>query len=78
MAERQVTVDSMPYLVPRPFIVIATQNPVEHGGTYDLPEAQLDRFMMQHRASATPTTTPRSQVVSQRHRGAARPTSSGR
>jgi MoxR-like ATPase len=46
MAERQVTVDSVPYLVPRPFIVIATQNPVEHGGTYDLPEAQLDRFMM--------------------------------
>jgi MoxR-like ATPase len=46
MAERQVTVDSVPYLVPRPFIVIATQNPVEHGGTYDLPEAQIDRFMM--------------------------------
>src|SRR4051794_19699415 len=46
MAERQVTVDSVPYVVPRPFIVIATQNPVEHGGTYDLPEAQLDRFMM--------------------------------
>jgi MoxR-like ATPase len=46
MAERQVTVDSMPYAVPRPFTVIATQNPVEHGGTYDLPEAQLDRFMM--------------------------------
>ncbi|MEV4509134.1 MoxR family ATPase [Dactylosporangium sp. NPDC049525] len=46
MAERQVTVDSQPYAVPRPFIVIATQNPVEHGGTYDLPEAQLDRFMM--------------------------------
>jgi MoxR-like ATPase len=46
MAERQVTVDSVPYIVPRPFIVIATQNPVEHGGTYDLPEAQIDRFMM--------------------------------
>lgn len=46
MAERQVTVDARPYPVPRPFIVIATQNPVEHGGTYDLPEAQLDRFMM--------------------------------
>src|SRR3954471_333153 len=46
MAERQVTIDSIPYLVPRPFIVIATQNPVEQGGTYDLPEAELDRFMM--------------------------------
>ncbi|UZN02542.1 AAA family ATPase [Cellulomonas sp. S1-8] len=46
MAERQVTVDSIPYLVPRPFVVIATQNPVEQSGTYDLPEAELDRFMM--------------------------------
>ena len=49
MAERQVTVDSNPYSVPRPFIVIATQNPVDHGGTYDLPEAQLDRFMCRTR-----------------------------
>ena len=46
MEEHQVTVDSIPYLVPRPFIVIATQNPVEHDGTYNLPEAQIDRFMM--------------------------------
>jgi MoxR-like ATPase len=49
MAERQVTIDSVPYAVPRPFIVIATQNPVDHGGTYDLPEAQLDRFMCRTR-----------------------------
>jgi len=46
MEEHQVTVDSTPYLVPRPFIVIATQNPIEHEGTYNLPEAQIDRFMM--------------------------------
>jgi MoxR-like ATPase len=46
MEERQVTVDSVPYAVPRPFIVIATQNPVEQGGTYELPEAQIDRFMV--------------------------------
>ncbi|WP_028048494.1 MoxR family ATPase [Cellulomonas sp. URHD0024] len=46
MAERQVTIDAVPYLVPRPFIVIATENPVEQSGTYDLPEAELDRFMM--------------------------------
>jgi MoxR-like ATPase len=46
MEERQVTVDGIAYPVPRPFIVLATQNPVEHGGTYDLPEAQIDRFMM--------------------------------
>ena len=46
MAERQCTVDGIPYIVPRPFVVLATQNPIEHGGTYALPEAQLDRFMM--------------------------------
>ncbi len=46
MEERQVTVDSTPYLVPRPFMVLATQNPVEHEGTYNLPEAQIDRFLM--------------------------------
>lgn len=46
MEERQVTVDGEPVPVPRPFVVVATQNPVEHGGTYDLPEAQIDRFMM--------------------------------
>jgi MoxR-like ATPase len=49
MQERQVTVDSVPYAVPRPFMVIATQNPIEHSGTYELPEAQLDRFMMKAR-----------------------------
>ncbi len=46
MEERQVTIDAQPYPAPRPFIVIATQNPVEHDGTYRLPEAQLDRFIM--------------------------------
>lgn len=46
MEERQVTVDSIAYNVPRPFVVIATQNPVEFDGTYHLPEAQIDRFMM--------------------------------
>ncbi len=46
MEERRVTVDSTTYQVPRPFIVIVTQNPVEHGGTYELPEAQIDRFMI--------------------------------
>ncbi len=46
MEERRVTVDSTTYRVPRPFMAIATQNPVEHGGTYELPEAQIDRFMI--------------------------------
>ena len=46
MAEGQVTVDGTVHMLPRPFLVIATQNPVEFIGTYPLPEAQLDRFMM--------------------------------
>jgi MoxR-like ATPase len=46
MEERQVTVDAQTYLLPRPFLVIATQNPVEFEGTYALPQAQLDRFMV--------------------------------
>ena len=45
MEERQVTVDGVSYQLPPPFIVIATQNPVEMEGTYPLPEAQRDRFM---------------------------------
>lgn len=46
MAEGQVTVDGERYILPRPFMVLATQNPVEFLGTYPLPEAQMDRFMM--------------------------------
>ncbi|MEZ5232348.1 MAG: MoxR family ATPase [Acidimicrobiales bacterium] len=46
MEERQVSVEGNPVPVPRPFMVIATQNPVEFDGTYHLPEAQIDRFMM--------------------------------
>jgi MoxR-like ATPase len=46
MEERQVTVDATTYPLPPPFMVIATQNPVEHEGTYPLPESQLDRFLM--------------------------------
>lgn len=44
MEERQVTIDATAYELPRPFMVVATQNPVEYEGTYPLPEAQLDRF----------------------------------
>jgi MoxR-like ATPase len=46
MEERQVTVDGVTYPLPRPFIVLATQNPIEYEGTFPLPEAQLDRFVM--------------------------------
>lgn len=45
MEERQVTADGTTYLLPKPFLVIATQNPIEQSGTYPLPEAQLDRFL---------------------------------
>jgi MoxR-like ATPase len=46
MEERQVTVDGTTYPMSRPFLVLATQNPIEYEGTFPLPEAQLDRFMM--------------------------------
>ncbi|MGD2084683.1 MAG: MoxR family ATPase [Candidatus Aminicenantes bacterium] len=46
MAEGQISVENRTYLLKRPFFVIATQNPVEHEGTFALPEAQLDRFLM--------------------------------
>ena len=49
MEERQVTVDTTTYRLPKPFMVIATQNPVELEGTYPLPEAQLDRFLLRLR-----------------------------
>jgi MoxR-like ATPase len=46
MQERQVTIDGISHPVPRPFLVVATQNPIEYEGTYPLPEAQLDRFLV--------------------------------
>jgi len=46
MEEAQVTVDGVSYRLPEPFMVMATQNPIEYEGTFPLPEAQLDRFMM--------------------------------
>ncbi len=49
MNEGQVTLDGKSHALPRPFMVIATQNPVEHHGTYPLPESQLDRFLMRLR-----------------------------
>ena len=49
MQERKVTIGKETYVLPAPFLVIATQNPVEQSGTFELPEAQLDRFMLMHR-----------------------------
>ena len=46
MAERQVTVDGRTRRLPDPFLLLATENPIEHEGTFPLPEAQLDRFFL--------------------------------
>ena len=54
MQDRQVTVDGTSRALPQPFVVIATQNPVESQGTYPLPEAQLDRFLMKLTANDPP------------------------
>ena len=51
MQERQVTIGENTYLLPQPFLVLATQNPLEQEGTYPLPEAQVDRFMLKARIS---------------------------
>ena len=56
MEERQVTVDGVTHLLPRPFMVLATQNPIEYEGTFPLPEAQLDRFLLRvHLGYPSPT-----------------------
>jgi MoxR-like ATPase len=49
MAESHVTVEGVTHALPNPFMVLATQNPIEHHGTYPLPESQLDRFMLRLR-----------------------------
>ena len=69
MQERQVTVDGTTYAVPQPFLVLATQNPIELEGTYPLPEAQLDRFIMRLRVGY-PSVEEERQILA--HRGARR------
>ncbi len=67
MQEQQVTVDGSPRALPHPFLVLATQNPVEFEGTFPLPEAQLDRFLMRLQMGY-PTATDEHQIIkSQRH-----------
>jgi MoxR-like ATPase len=66
MEERQVTVDGRTYLMPMPFMVLATQNPIEHEGTYRLPEAQLDRFLFKILVPY-PTETEEVEILSQFH-----------
>ena len=63
MEEYQVTVDGVTYQVPQPFMVLATQNPVEYLGTYPLPEAQIDRFFMKI-SIGYPTNSEESHILS--------------
>src|SRR5687767_7787668 len=62
MQERRVTIGNKNYALPAPFLVIATQNPIEQSGTFELPEAQLDRFMLCHRLTY-PTATEEEEVL---------------
>jgi MoxR-like ATPase len=65
MQERQVTVEGITYPMPAPFVVLATQNPIELEGTYPLPEAQLDRFIMRLRVGY-PSPEDERQILAQR------------
>jgi MoxR-like ATPase len=62
MQERKVSIGDKTYELPAPFLVIATQNPVEQAGTFELPEAQLDRFLLRHRLTY-PTPQEEAEVV---------------
>jgi MoxR-like ATPase len=64
MEERQVTVDGITHPLPRPFMVLATQNPIEYEGTFPLPEAQLDRFLLRVRLGY-PTPTDEMRILSE-------------
>jgi MoxR-like ATPase len=66
MQERQVTVDGVSHPLPRPFMLIATQNPIEYEGTFPLPEAQLDRFLMRLSLGYPPMEEERRMLDSQR------------
>lgn len=66
MEERQITVDGMRYTMQEPFVVIATQNPVEHEGTYRLPEAQLDRFLFKVKVGY-PTQSQEVEIIKREH-----------
>jgi len=68
MEERQVTVEGEAYPLPSPFLVVATQNPIEFEGTYPLPEAQLDRFLLKLRVGY-PGPEPEKEVLRMHHQG---------
>ena len=68
MEERQVSIDGVRHELPSPFIVLATQNPIEYEGTYPLPEAQLDRFMFKLRVDYPPPEV-ETQILMNYHQG---------
>ena len=68
MEERQVSIDGEPHALPEPFVVVATQNPVEYEGTYPLPEAQLDRFLFKLQVTY-PTAEQEVEVLARHDRG---------
>ncbi|MGH9188464.1 MAG: AAA family ATPase [Acidimicrobiales bacterium] len=68
MEERQVSVEGEAHRLPDPFVVVATQNPVEYEGTYPLPEAQLDRFLLKLTVGY-PTAEQEQEVLARHHRG---------
>ncbi len=70
MEERQVSIEGVTRKLPKPFLIVATQNPVEQEGTYPLPEAQLDRFMFRL-LLGYPTDTEEAEVVRRKHIGMA-------
>src|SRR6266699_170573 len=76
MNESQVTIDGRSHSLPRPFMVIATQNPVEHHGTYPLPESQLDRFLMRLRIGYPDAVSER-QILRNREMPSAQPLATG-
>jgi MoxR-like ATPase len=67
MNETQATVDGQSHQLPRPFVVLATQNPVDYQGTYPLPEAQLDRFLLRIGVGYPPQAAERAMLYSRQH-----------
>lgn len=67
MAEGRATIENQTYELPRPFLVLATQNPIEHHGTYPLPESQLDRFLLRVRIGY-PSLTDEKEILRQQRR----------
>ena len=75
MNEAQITVDNHTHPLPKPFLVLATQNPIEHHGTYPLPESQLDRFLMRIRMGYPGARKRKGNYPQSFRRGAAEPDS---